>query len=583
MSDPSLRPAPADELPDPDELGSTGRRERLGSVLVAAGVLTVEELAEALATQRSVIGSRRRLGHVLVDLGIATERQIAEALGRQLGIDVVDLNKVPISPDSVRLLPRGVAHRLGMLVLDRDGHRLTVAAVDPTDVVSLDDVRLHTGATELAVCVATESQVRDHLVRVWSLSEDATDVTTFFDEVEHPAPDSDESVAGIDDAPTVRLVATLLADAVRARASDIHIEPQRSELRIRYRVDGVLRDVMTLPRSATAAIASRLKIVSGLDIAERRLPQDGRNRFTVDGSPVDARVSTMPAIHGEKVVVRLLTRPDQVPSLDAVGLTAAQLAELRRAVAAPQGLVLITGPTGSGKTSTLYSALAEVDTAERNVVTLEDPVEVQVPGITQVQIHERAGLTFGRALRAVLRQDPDVVLVGEIRDRETAELAVRAALTGHLVLSTLHTNSSASALTRLVDMGVEPFMVASSLTAVVAQRLVRRPCPGCLVDDRPEPALLRALEMDPSGLDGASPARGTGCSECGQTGYRGRLGVFEVLPVDHHLRRVLGSDPSERAVTEAMTGMMTLRDAALVHALAGRTTFEEVARVSPRR
>jgi type IV pilus assembly protein PilB len=582
VSDPGVFSSGARREPEDPELRDARARDQLGAVLVAAGVVTDDELDQALTAQRSVIGSRRRLGHVMVDLGLATERQIADALADQLGIVVVDLNKVAIAPDTVRLLPRGAAHRLGMLVLSRTGGQVTVAAIDPTDVVALDDVRLHTAATELVVQVATESQVRDHLVRVWSLSEDATDVTTFFDDLAAEQAEVDDAPTAVDDAPTVKLVSTLLADAVRAGASDIHVEPQRSDLRVRYRVDGVLRDVMALPRSATASISSRIKIVSGLDIAERRLPQDGRTRFVVDGRSIDARVSTLPAVHGEKVVVRLLTRPDEVPRLDGLGLTDTQLDDLRRVVRSPQGLVLVTGPTGSGKTSTLYSLLGEVDTFEHNVVTLEDPVEIQVPRITQVQVHARAGLSFGRGLRAVLRQDPDVVLVGEVRDTETAELAVRASLTGHLVLTTLHTNSTVAAMTRLVDMGVEAYLVGSSLSAVVSQRLVRRPCPACVTEDDPDPDLLASLGMDPSLPPDATPVRGIGCTECGQTGYRGRFGVFEVLPVDQELRRVLGSDPSEASVAAATAGLRTVRDAALAKALAGETTFEEVARVSPR-
>jgi type IV pilus assembly protein PilB len=545
-------------------------RVRLGDVLVAAGVLTPEELEEALATQRSIIGSRRRLGHVLVDLGVATERQIADALAGQLGLEVADLTKYAIAPDVVRMLPRGVAQRLGVVVLARSSRQMTVAVTDPTDVVALDDLRLHTGATDLTLLVATETQVREHLTRVWSLAEDSAEVTTYFDDIDVAPPDQDDGAAA-DDAPTVRLVSMVLADAVRAGASDIHLEPQRETLRVRYRVDGVLRDVMSVPRSAMASVVSRLKIVSGLDIAERRLPQDGRTRISVDGQHVDARVATIPSIHGEKVVVRLLARADQVPPLDGLGLEPDQLAVLRHALTSPQGLVLITGPTGAGKTSTLYSALADVHSPERNIVALEDPVEVQMAGITQIQ-----------GLRAVLRQDPDVILLGEIRDSETAGLAVRASLTGHLVLTTLHTNSAVSAMTRLVDMGVEPFMVASSLTAVVAQRLVRRPCQGCLVPDDPDPALLESLGVDAGLLAGATPRRGEGCTECGQSGYRGRTGIYEVLLVDQHLRRVLGRDPTERAIVGAATGLRTLRDAALARALAGETTFEEVARVSPR-
>ncbi|MGH8894520.1 MAG: GspE/PulE family protein, partial [Actinomycetes bacterium] len=566
MTHSALRPDDPDAAGEEVTWDDQGR-SRLGDVLVAAGVITDVGLADALESQRSVIGARRRLGHVLVDLGLASERQIAVALGEQLRLEVIDLNRVALSAECVRLLPRGVAQRLGILVIAREGNRLSVAASDPTDVVALDDVRLHTGVTDLTVLVATESQVRDHLVRVWSLSEDSSDMSTFFDETDVRPPDTDDA-AGVDDAPTVRLVNMVLADAVRAGASDIHVEPQRDSLRIRYRVDGVLRDVMSAPRSAMASVTSRLKIVSGLDIAERRLPQDGRTRFTVDGMSVDARLSTMPSVHGEKVVVRLLTRSDQAPALDALGLDDEQLADLRHAVTTPQGLILITGPTGSGKTNTLYAALSEIHTPERNIVTLEDPVEVQLPGITQVQVYERTGLTFSRGLRAVLRQDPDVILVGEARDGETADLAIRASLTGHLVLTTLHTNSAVSAVTRLVDMGVEPFMVGSSLTAVVAQRLVRRPCKGCLVADEPDPALLQSLGVDAGTLDTTAAVRGTGCAECGQSGYRGRVGVFEVLLVDRALRRLLAADPTERALKAATAGVRTVRDAAISAALA---------------
>lgn len=569
-----------DDSPTP--MYKAASRTRLGDVLVSAGVMSQDDLAKALEAQRSVTGSRRRLGDVLEDLGMATERQIAEAIAAQLGLDVVDLNQRVLAPDAVRLLPRSLAQRLSMIVLAQDGARLTVAVSDPTDVVALDDLRLHTGATELTVMVATESQIRDHLTRIWSLSSDSSDVTTFFDEVELTPAEPDHASASPDDAPTVRLVNMLLADGVRVGASDIHVEPQRDSLRIRYRVDGLLREVMTVPRSALASVVSRIKIVSGLDIAERRLPQDGRTRISVDGRMADARVSTLPSVHGEKVVVRLLTRAESVPTLDEIGLTEDQLVMLRKAMSAPQGLVLITGPTGSGKTNTLYSALTEIHTAERNIVTLEDPVEVQLGGITQVQINERAGLTFARGLRAVLRQDPDVVLVGEVRDTETAELAIRASLTGHLVLTTLHTNSAISAITRLVDMGMEPFLVGSAITTVVGQRLVRRPCQACAKPHKPEAALLKLLEVDPRRLRGAKVRKGEGCNECGQTGYRGRTGIFEVLVVDQTVRRALGTNPTEQGLGAVTGDMLGLREAAVLKALAGETTFDEAGRVSPR-
>jgi type IV pilus assembly protein PilB len=562
-----------------------GRRRRLGEVLVAQGLLDEAQVELALERQRDTPAGepRRRLGAHVIELGYATERQVAEALAEALGLTLVDLGRVVVAPDAVRLLPRAVAERSGVLVLERSGSTITVATADPTNVVALDDAKIYTGATDLVVHVAVDSQVRDHLSRAWSLSEDSSDVHTLFEGIDDDAVEADDLPAtAVESAPIVRLVDVVLADAVRAGASDVHVEPQAGELRIRYRVDGLLRDVMTVPRNATPATVSRIKIVSGLDIAERRRPQDGRAKLTVDGTTVEARVSTLPTLHGEKVVIRLLPRADAVPMLGRTGLTAAQLEYVTNALVQSQGLVLITGPTGSGKTNTLYAGIRQVSTPDRNVVTLEDPVEVQVPGITQVQVHERSGLTFARGLRSVLRQDPDIVLVGEVRDQETAELALKASLTGHLVLTTLHTNDAVSAITRLVDMGVEPFLVASSLTLVVAQRLVRRPCASCAAPYEPSPRTLALLGVCADDLGDAQPLRGRGCAECGGTGYRGRLGVFEVLPVTAALRQVLLTTPTEAAIGAAARahGMLTLRASALAAAHRGETTYEEVLRAT---
>ncbi len=562
-------------------------RRRLGEVLVSHSLLTAEQLVHALTVQRDVFPGqqqRRRLGNVVIDLGFATERQVAEALAEALGLELVDLGRTIIVPAHVRLLPRAVAERGGVLVLTRDSGRFTVAASDPTNVVALDDVKLYTGATELKVVVATDSQVRNHLARAWSLSEDADDMNALFEGFDADGEGGQEelSLQSVEAAPIVRLVDVLLADAVRARASDVHVEPQAGELRIRYRVDGLLRDVMTVPKNATAAAVSRIKIVSGLDIAERRRPQDGRAKLTVDGLVVEARISTLPTLHGEKVVIRLLPRAENVPLLTKTGMTQQQLELIGSALTQSQGLVLITGPTGSGKTSTLYAAIQQVSTPDRNIVTLEDPVEVQVAGITQVQVHERSGLTFARGLRSVLRQDPDIVLVGEVRDQETAELALQASLTGHLVLTTLHTNDTVSAITRLVEMGVEPFLVASSLSLVVGQRLIRRPCASCTNDYVPSARTLALLGLVDRDLTGATPKRGKGCADCGGTGFLGRTGVFEVLPVTAALRKVLLTSPTEAAIGAAAreNGMLTLRASALAAACRGETTFEEVLRAT---
>ena len=550
-----------------------------------AGVLTDEQLRQALAVQQDTPPGalRKKLGALVTELGMASERQVAEALALALGLRLVDLGRTAVLPENVRLLPRAVAERSGVMVLDRDGPRLTVATSDPTNVFALDDVKLYTSATELTVVVATDSQVHEHLSRAWSLSEGGSGVASIFEGLEaETVEDVDPNAQAVDAAPIVRLVDVVLADAVRARASDVHVEPQAGDLRIRYRVDGLLRDVMTVPKNATAAAVSRIKIVSGLDISERRRPQDGRTRLVVDGATVEARVSTLPTLHGEKVVIRILPRAESVPLLNKTGLTPAQLDVLGSALTQSQGLILITGPTGSGKTNTLYAAIQQVSTPDRNIVTLEDPVEVQVAGITQVQVHERSGMTFARGLRSVLRQDPDIILVGEVRDQETAELALQASLTGHLVLTTLHTNDAVSAITRLVDMGVEPFLVASSLTLVVAQRLLRRPCADCVADYLPSPRTLELLGLAEADLEGATPRRGKGCTECGGTGYRGRTGVFEVLPVNAVLRKVLLSTPTEAAIGAAARehGMLTLRASALAAAHRGDTTYEEVIRAT---
>jgi type IV pilus assembly protein PilB len=563
------------------------RRRRIGEVLVEQGLLNEEQLRTALTAQGSVAAGqpRKKLGAVVIELGLATEREVATALAEALKLPLVDLGRTMAQPEAVRLLPRAVAERAGVLVLssERNGAKLTVATGDPTNVMALDDVKLYTGAAELVVLVATESQVRDHLARSWSLSEDSSDVHTLFEAMDSNETEIEEvSPQGVEAAPIVRLVDVVLADAVRARASDVHVEPQAGELRIRYRVDGLLRDVMTIPRNAAAATVSRIKIVSGLDIAERRRPQDGRAKLTVDRMTVEARISTLPTLHGEKVVIRLLPRSDDVPMLSKTGLTAAQRELVNAALVQAQGLVLITGPTGSGKTNTLYAAIQQISTPDRNIVTLEDPVEVQVAGITQVQVHERSGLTFARGLRSVLRQDPDIVLVGEVRDQETAELALKASLTGHLVLTTLHTNDAVAAVTRLVDMGVEPFLVASSLSLVVAQRLVRRPCDSCAASYVPSDRTLSLLGLTEADLTDATPRRGKGCSECAGTGYRGRTGVYEVLPVTAQMRQVLLTTPTEAAIGAAAraNGMMTLRASALAAAHRGETTYEEVLRAT---
>ncbi|HEU4677058.1 MAG TPA: ATPase, T2SS/T4P/T4SS family [Motilibacteraceae bacterium] len=575
---------PAAEAPDGAFAPAVAApRRRLGEVLVDAGLLTPAQLAEALREQQAVAGPRRRLGAVIVSLGLAREVDVAAALATQLGLRLARLDARPPRPEVVRLLPRPVAERSRAVVVHQEPRRLVVASADPTNVVALDDVRVATGCQDLEIIVATESEVRDHLLRAWS--EDIRNdpplarASTLRATTTRPGAAEPTEVG---DAPVVRFVEDLLTRALALGASDVHLEPQRDLLRVRFRIDGVLRDITHAQQSLAAAVVSRVKVMAGLDIAERRLPQDGRATLANGETEADARVSTLPSTHGEKVVIRLLQSARDVPAMSALGLEQQQREELHAALSAPQGLVLITGPTGSGKTTTLYSALHAVADPARNVVTLEDPVEVDFRGITQVQVNVKQGLTFARGLRAVLRQDPDVVLVGEVRDAETARLALEASLTGHLVLTTLHTGSAAGALTRLVDMGIEPYLVASSLTLAVAQRLVRTPCRSCSQESWPSGQMLELLGLDERDLAGATPVAGQGCGECSGTGYAGRTALFEVLPVDADLRRTLLASPTEEAVVGHLdaNGIRTLRTIALERACQGVTTFEEALRVT---
>jgi type IV pilus assembly protein PilB len=559
-------------------------RRRLGDILVGHGVVTAGQLRDVLDDQRrhaaeDPAAGRLRLGALLVEQRLATEEQVAQALGELLGREVVDASQTPIDPAYARLVPRAVAERGLVLVLGTGERGLRVLAADPTDVLTLDDVRRHAGVQRLEIVIGTPSQLRGLLDRVWSLAQDAEVVADVLAEAD-PLPADDEPML-VADAPTVRLLDSILADAVRNRASDVHVEQQAEAVRIRYRVDGVMRDVVALPKSVGRTLTARIKVVSGMDIAERRVPQDGRIRLAVDGGRLDARVSTLPSVHGEKVVVRLLPGASSIQRLEELGLDDDQREVMTRALHAPQGLVLITGPTGSGKTNTLYAAIRETITAERNVITLEDPIEIEMTGITQVPVDEKTGMTFARGLRALLRQDPDVILVGEVRDSITAELAMRAAMTGHLVLTTLHTNDAVAALPRLVDMGVEPYLVASALSLVVGQRLVRVPCTECAEAYQPAEETLAALEITVADL-GAGARRGAGCATCGRTGYRGRHGVFEVLSVDAKIRHALLTSPDEATLTELAeaAGFRSMRRQGLALAATGGTTYEEVLRVT---
>jgi type IV pilus assembly protein PilB len=570
--------------------GAPGGRRRLGEVLVAGEVLTEAQLDEALRVQREDKGRRRRLGEVITALGLADEVQIARALSDQLGLPFLDLGSMPIADETLAVLPRNVALRHGAVPVTIAHDVLTVALADPTNVLALDDIRLATKLASVRTAVATASDIQEAVNRYYGGGAASGETFGSLQDVEglEAVEDRDEEdleqVGDVDDAPVVRLVNAIMGEALHSRASDIHIEPQERDVRVRYRIDGLLREVTVVPKAIQGPLISRIKILSGMDISERRKPQDGRGRIRLDRQEADTRVSAMPTMHGETVVLRLLRKEtEKAKTLAEIGLAERDRVVVERALGEPQGLVLITGPTGSGKTSSLYAGLASVIRPDINVVTLEDPVEYQMAGVNQVQINERVGLSFASGLRTILRQDPDIVMVGEIRDPETASIAMQASMTGHLVLSTLHTNDAPAAVSRLIDMGVEPFLITSSLTLVAGQRLARVPCPRCSEPVEADPKTLELLGLEPEETDGAGLRSGPGCGFCAQTGYQGRVGLFEVVRITRKMRELIVARATEIALrAEAVAnGMRSMRADGLTKALAGQTTLEEVLRVTP--
>ncbi|MBW3601872.1 MAG: Flp pilus assembly complex ATPase component TadA [Actinobacteria bacterium] len=564
-----------------------GSRRRLGELLTDAGVLTPDQLEEALASRVQVEGRRERVGEVVVRLAMASDSDIARALAGQLGLELVDGDDLQVDEEAARLIPATLAQRRELLPLRRepDG-TLVVACVDPTNVIGLDDVRVRSGAARVRPVVTSASVAQEAIRRVFGIDHRAGELIDAIGADASPgnALDSMEadlaSAAG--DAPVARLLEGILSDALAVGASDVHVEPEERVTRVRYRVDGVLRQTMTVPRSTNSALSSRLKLMAGMDIAERRRPQDGRSRLASDHGEVDLRVSSLPSMHGETIVVRLLRKGAERLSMADLRFDAAQAPLVRGALSRPQGLVLLTGPTGSGKTSTLYAFLGELADESRNVITIEDPVEYELGGVNQTQVNDQIGLTFARSLRTVLRQDPDVVMVGEIRDSETAMLALQASLTGHLVFSTLHTNDAPNAVVRLRDLGVPPYLIASSLSLVVAQRLVRNVCPRCAAPVQPSEQQASDLYLAPADIDSGDFRRGQGCTACDRSGFRGRSGLFEMLPIDADVRDLVSGNASEAAIRQAgrRAGMRNLREDGVAKAMRGTTTLEEVARVT---
>jgi len=558
---------------------------RLGELLVRERLISLEQLRTAQDEQRTGGGT---LGYALAKMGFISDQEITDFLSQQYRVQSIDLAEFEIDPEVIKLVSQEVCERHRIIPVSRAGSSLIVAMADPSNLHAIDDIKFLTGYNVEPV-VASEVAILQAIERAFATPEISYDeIMDGFDEEEiEVAQDMDDAAAvdlerASEDAPVVRLCNAILLNAIKKRASDIHIEPYERELRVRYRVDGVLQEEMKPPIKLKNAIASRLKIMSSLDIAERRLPQDGRIKLKLGkGREMDFRVSVLPTIWGEKIVMRLLDKSNLQLDMTKLGFDSRALDDFKHAIHQPYGMVLVTGPTGSGKTTTLYSALSELNKPDTNISTAEDPVEYNLKGINQVQQHEDIGLNFAASLRSFLRQDPDIIMVGEIRDFETAEIAVKAALTGHLVLSTLHTNDAPSTVTRLLNMGVEPFLVTASVNLVLAQRLARRNCGECLQDFPVEAKVLEDVGFRPDQIV-PTVRRGAGCRTCNGTGYKGRVALYEVMPFTERLKEMVlqGCSTAELKVEMIREGVKTLRMAGISKVLDGVTTIDEILRVT---
>jgi type IV pilus assembly protein PilB len=554
---------------------------QLDELLLARGLVTDEQLGEA---RDHAAQTGRSLGRVLIELGFVPESGLVAVLADQLGLEFVDLADAQLDQSALALVPESVARRHNCIPIRFDGDRLVVAMADPANVLAVDDVRALT-KREVKTVVATKADVIAAITRLYRLDRAADTL------VEEAAAEQDisqqdletaVSQAGAEDAPIIKLVNMLITQAIQDRASDIHVEPEERSVRVRYRIDGVLHEVMSPPKSVQSGMTSRLKIMADINIAERRVPQDGRIGLVVQGKQIDIRMATLPTVHGEKIVMRILDKSSVLLELSDLGFLPQNFLRYQSSFKKPYGEILVTGPTGSGKSTTLYATLNILNRPEVNIITVEDPVEYRLNGINQVQTHPKAGLTFASALRSILRSDPDIVLIGEIRDRETAQISTEAALTGHLVLSTLHTNDAPSALTRLVEMGIEPYLVASALDCVLAQRLARKLCERCREKYVPtEDELVAARFPFKPGEELPELHRAVGCSACGNTGYKGRFAIHEVMTVTEEVEKLLVEGASSEAIKKIAIeqGMATLREDGMEKARIGRTSIEEILRV----
>jgi len=571
-----------------------GPKKPLGQILLEKGLITQEQLDEALKVQKN---TTEQIGRILMDLGYVMERDVLRAHAEQLGIPFLELDETSVDEDVAKAIPQSVVQRYNAVPIRRSGNRLTVAMADPTNVFALDDIRLITGYEIDPMLAApddvsqllrgvdgggaeTENELQNALQAL-----DGGLGTALAEEIETAAAGVDEDVdraqAMEDEAPIIRVVNVIIQQAIKDRASDIHIEPDRRGVRIRYRIDGVLHEVMRVPKYVHAPLISRVKIMGDMNIAERRLPQDGRIHVRHEGKDFDLRVSSLPTVFGEKVVMRILDQSSVLIGLNKLGMLPETQAELEGIIVQPNGMILSTGPTGSGKTTTQYSILNKINSVERNITTIEDPVEYQLPGLNQVHVNRKAGLTFANAMRSFVRQDPDIIMVGEIRDLETAETAIQASLTGHLVLSTLHTNDAPSAVTRMVDMGVEPFLISASVIGVLAQRLGRRICPNCKEPYKPPAEALHRIGFKIEDMENVVFYRGRGCEQCRHTGYRGRTGIFELMMLNEEIQDLIvkRAPLSEVRSAALASGMKTLKSDGFQKVLEGMTTVEEIMRV----
>ena len=564
----------------------TFSNKRIGDILIEQGSITHQQLKKALEMQKN--GNTKRLGEIFVEIGVITREELYEVLQYVYETEYVDLSNYVIDPEVISLISEKTAIRLKLIPLSKSNDELIIAMANPLDVYAIDFIRDHTKIKKIKSLLASEEGILNAITSYYELGEYddiieklGTEVTFKEDEEDQ---DSKKLEAISKEAPIIQLVNMLIVQGVKDRASDIHIEPNEKGLLVRFRIDGMLHDIRALPNTIKAAIISRVKILSKMDIAERRLPQDGRFQVQFGTREVDLRVSTIPTVSGEKVVLRLLDKSKGLIKLEQLGFIPEQLEEFKSIISKSYGIILLTGPTGSGKTTTLYASLNEVNSKDRNIITVEDPVEYKLNRVNQIQIKPKINLTFANTLRSILRQDPDIIMIGEIRDAETAQIAVQAALTGHLVLSTLHTNDAASAVTRLIDMNVETFLISSSVIGVIAQRLVRVICENCKEEYEPGKDVITGLHLkaNSNGDGKVKLYRGAGCPLCKNTGYYGRTSIYELIVLDEDIRELIISKASSNIIKDAAIkkGMKTLKDIGLEKVLQGITTIEEVLRVA---